>query len=544
MDFGKYDKRVQELADLIITNMGVNAELTIQYCAEMTACGTKLQDKKLLAFSCYYLGQTYYCLNDSTSFFECTSRCISYLLKDPDHFLLAKAYNSLGIMSANQGNLPIAMDYYNKGLESCKMDPSLAITECGIICNVGALYINVQRYQEAYSNLQRAYDFVQKHKNSPDYHPYSIIILVNLAKCYLFQEKYGMMQGLFDILEEDHWKYADSVDKISVWCIKAMYYHRLNMVEERNEIIRLIEENSTADIAIMDIFDDYYDYFLMLLETDNDDAFWHLIDTVEPLIKVSNTINLQQKIISLKVKYYRNHSKNAEYLQSTGLYYELSVLKEQENKSMMNIMLSMQRDLELAEQKQKEMERENQKLLAKSELDALTMLPNRYRLDRYSEEALDSAISNHHSISVEIMDIDYFKELNDNYGHQYGDKALVALANVLKDVTEQYHGFCARYGGDEFVVIFEDLTKVEAEERSRTIKERVMSLRIEHKYSKALPIMTVSQGVSYGIPEEGQKITDYLRAADEFLYEVKRHSRNNYCVKALNDAKENENVEE
>ena len=80
--------------------------------------------------------------------------------------------------------------------------------------------------------------------------------------------------------------------------------------------------------------------------------------------------------------------------------------------------------------------------------------------------------------------------------------------------------------------------KKELTEKEKELKRKIMSLELEHNYSKALPIVTVSQGMCWDVPVEGSRVWDYLHKADEMLYRVKKHSRNNYCIGHLRDEDE------
>ena len=80
----------------------------------------------------------------------------------------------------------------------------------------------------------------------------------------------------------------------------------------------------------------------------------------------------------------------------------------------------------------------------------MTGLANRYRLNAYSEKVLDYCYEHRLPLAMEILDIDFFKQYNDNYGHQQGDECIIAIADELKKM-EDGQTFCARYGGDEFM---------------------------------------------------------------------------------------------
>lgn len=173
----------------------------------------------------------------------------------------------------------------------------------------------------------------------------------------------------------------------------------------------------------------------------------------------------------------------------------------------------------------------------KSEHDQLTGIANRFRLNDYSDQILVHACDTQKSLAVEILDIDYFKEYNDNYGHQAGDMCLKKIAQVLKSFTEENNGFCARYGGDEFVLIYEGIERDDMIKLAEKLKEAVRELSIEHLYSKVLSVVSISQGICWTVPHKRNQMWDFLHAADNMLYRIKKGGRNNF---GLTDLHENE----
>ena len=126
------------------------------------------------------------------------------------------------------------------------------------------------------------------------------------------------------------------------------------------------------------------------------------------------------------------------------------------------------------------------------------------------------------TLAVEMMDIDFFKEVNDTYGHAKGDELLVMLANILKSVEDDKI-FVARYGGDEFIIYYYDMTDEQIKEVARHIQK---SIEIA---GEALGIgkVTVSQGIVNHIPRPLNRAWDYMNAADLALYFVKNHGKAN-----------------
>lgn len=535
MNFGEYSEAVQNLTQGVIESRGKDAELTLRYCNDIISYATKTMDKKLLGFAYFYSGETYYCLNDGANFFDCVSKAVTFLNEAQEWELLANCYNCMGIISGNRGNAPISYDYYLNALQYCKQY-NLPKEACKTHVNISSLNLMCNRYEEAQEYLEKAYSYMKDKVDDEAYDTYMMCIYGNLAKTYTFQGKLQEARKVLEKIHSDHWNRTSELDHLAVWCVEAIYFHYVG--DRRNRDIRIdeVQQNTTANMTVMDIFDDYYDFCQMLLETEKKDVFWKMMEILEPLIRNANMGYLLMKIISLQVKYYHNNGQQEEYLEAAGVYYELSELQEKESRKMISSMLNVRRNLEAAREKTKEMEIQNQRLLEKSEQDPLTKMANRYRLNDYVEEAFQRACKQKESLTFEILDIDFFKEFNDNYGHQQGDECLVKVAGAICEIADKYHAFCARYGGDEFVLIYESISQQEALLYAAELKQKIMNLSIEHRYSKMIPVVTISQGLCWDIPDEGKRVWDFLHAADSMLYKVKGVGRNNFCIGNLVDS--------
>ena len=288
------------------------------------------------------------------------------------------------------------------------------------------------------------------------------------------------------------------------------------------------------DITLMDIFDDLYQHARLLFECGKDEEFWNLMETIEPMVKSVNITYMLQKEIALKIKYYRKHKISADYLKSAGLYFELTERQEKESKDMVKNVLYLRSNLEYANEARRKAEIENQILAVKSETDQLTGLYNRFKLNDYLEEAYEYCNKNQCTMAIEILDIDYFKEYNDNYGHHAGDQCIKAVADSLMYMAKEYGGFAARYGGDEFVIIYHGIDVETARKYSIELQEIIRSKNITHEYSKVDTLVTISQGLCCDIPQKKYKVFDFLSAADEFLYVTKNAGKNGYTVGQLN----------
>lgn len=529
MAFSEYSNLVQQWIQQILANRGRNAELTLKYSQDIIDYGSQRDDFKLMGLGHYYSGETYYGLNDGTHFFESMGKALSYLNEAQEWELVIHCYNYLGIAALNRGNIPIALDYYLQGLHYCDTYhfPELSIL---FYSNLGVLYLEAGRYGDAEESLQKAYNCIRMNPDNKDYHQDMLCVCANLARSNLQLGRYDSAREMLEQIYRDHWEYAETIDKISVCCVEILYYHKVGETDKRDVSIQMLDDIIPNNLAMLDIFSDLYSCCLVLLETDQDAIFWHIVNVLEPMVCNTKITNLHLKVISLKLKFYRRNDKKTEYLKAAGLYYELSELMENETRVMVDSMVSLRTNLEIVNRARLRAEKEKEVLQQRSESDPLTKLANRFRLNEYSEQIYADAKKGEIPLTVEILDVDYFKEYNDNYGHQKGDYCLVKIAEIISALAAENKGFCARYGGDEFVIIYTGFSYEQAVSLASELQKRVLDMALEHKYSKALPVVTVSQGLCWGVAQEENRMWDFLHTADDMLYRVKKFSRNNYCV--------------
>ena len=160
--------------------------------------------------------------------------------------------------------------------------------------------------------------------------------------------------------------------------------------------------------------------------------------------------------------------------------------------------------------------------------DELTSLFNRRQFNNLMPKELARAERERKTFALMIIDVDYFKPYNDNYGHQQGDMVLQQIAGVFKDTLRRASDFVFRIGGEEFAVIVTVDAAEEASAVAETLRMSVEDLGLEHSHNQASSCVTVSIGLktlqcSGGQPAEMDLI---YRLADDALYQAKGNGRN------------------
>ena len=165
-------------------------------------------------------------------------------------------------------------------------------------------------------------------------------------------------------------------------------------------------------------------------------------------------------------------------------------------------------------------------------MDPLTSLNNR----RFLKNSMPLIINEHYKkqndLSVIMLDIDFFKKYNDNYGHQMGDEVLIKISEAISSALRSENDIACRYGGEEIMLILKKTGLSGAIYVAERIKNAINKLSIEHKYSDISDIITVSQGIYSAVPLKADSIIEeqFITYADKALYEAKNSGRNKYLV--------------
>ena len=160
--------------------------------------------------------------------------------------------------------------------------------------------------------------------------------------------------------------------------------------------------------------------------------------------------------------------------------------------------------------------------------DGLTGIFNRRHFNEMFPKIIASAKRHNELVSFMIMDIDFFKQFNDTYGHQMGDKALSLVAQTVYKTLQRGDDYCFRLGGEEFGVLFRPKTHEDAEALAEKIKKEISGLMIEHKTSNVMPFLSVSIGLATKKASEIESEDKLYKEADDLLYKAKARGRN--CV--------------
>lgn len=155
-------------------------------------------------------------------------------------------------------------------------------------------------------------------------------------------------------------------------------------------------------------------------------------------------------------------------------------------------------------------------------------LHNRRALEAFLNEAVQEVVDKGRSLCMMMIDVDHFKRVNDTYGHQAGDDVLRALSRIISAHAMQYHGYTARYGGEELVVVVQGMDEEQASVKAEAIRADVDNYDFRIRTDGKLCDPPIQFTVSIGVAQcaSGWGITELIHAADSALYQAKERGRN------------------
>ncbi len=483
MDFEKYPENISSLIEKVNTSLGQDRQVVITSCNSLEGIGLIQGDNALVGFARFMRGEECYLENDMVTFYTDMVSCLDPFEKAGEWEYVVRANNLLGIMSMNRGNAPFAMDYYSRAL-SISRSHELKNLEVMMNLNIGNIYLSAGENDEAIGRFTNASELIEGLDLTPDeYYPYTSTALIGLSKACLKRGDTTASEDWFDRLQTTCGDRLDPHDKLSVDCFGAILYYRLGKEKEKQE-------------------------------SGNADEFDIICSRMEALVTKTNVKNLERRVVELRLQNSRDKGDTEAYRELAVRFFELYETGEQENALMIRNMLRLRGSFNDLARINREVEEENKVLQKKSVTDALTQMDNRAGLNAYAGMSFNRAAQSGQDWAIEILDIDYFKEYNDNYGHQAGDECISFVAS-----------------GDEFVVIYEGYKDTEVFDMAKDLKATILKKAVEHKFTKSyMKIVTVSQGIFWGHPDKGSTAWNFLHAADNLLYRAKTKSRNSIMM--------------
>ncbi len=535
-------QRVDELNNFADSMSAKDALAAQKAAQEAFDLSTKYEYREGKINSLFYLGESQY---RRGNFFDAvTNLQLALGLTNPakDIVLRSKIWNILGNTHLNLHVYDLAFHYYQLSIDAAQAKNRLESVAM-LNNNIGEIY----RELGDYTNALKSYESSLEISESLGFERVKMYVTVNMGVTNYQLKQYEISRKELETSLRMSLERSDFVIEGFASRYLGLLHQEIknfSLAQEYFEKCVEVYKKSNETISQAEIFKDlgklYYiqkEYKLAIdyldkayLLTNSLQAYQLLIEIVDLYTDVYESVKdykMYQKFNRLRyeVREKRAEQEKAQRLKSINIQLRASkAIKESENFQILN--KELQEKTKSLEKMTKELKRMNKELKALSNIDGLTEIANRKRLDSYLAEIFSKAVKNRKNLAVLVIDVDSFKEFNDYYGHLVGDEALKTLARILKGLVEDEEGIAARFGGDEFVIALYDSTLEKANNIAEKIQQNLSLARIENKNSTASKYLTVSIGIISTKPLSFKDKEKYIELADKALYIAKDNGKN------------------
>ncbi|MCR5735785.1 MAG: GGDEF domain-containing protein [Lachnospiraceae bacterium] len=444
------------------------------------------------------------------------------LLKDcDDHALFSRAQNMLGIAYNGQGDHRLALQAFQNAFNTVSKYRSCPLSKESIKNNMAVSYYQLGDIKTGIKITENNFNHLLK--TAPKDH-------ITIATCCLNLSTY------YD-QAKDHKKaryYAEYVIKLSEDAVGKRHmicaYSRLSCIEfgmgnteagiqNADTALSLFYEYGEDDYEMNRDFERIASWEIKASEYERAYRFIRIL--IDYSKESGHTLDRILEERSLAAYY----SAKGELQAAIDHYSELDMLyraRKQEEKEMD---LQTQRVIEKSEKETKRLIKLVNKSRALAETESLTRLLNRGGMQKISEDFIKTATDNNEKVGAIFIDIDYFKECNDTYGHSKGDEVLLTVAASCRKEEKSNVRF-ARYGGDEFFGIMHGLSDDQVTEIAMNISRAVREANIPHKLNPNGRRVTISLGVvNFCVTDGLNTPEDFSKLSDMALYMSKESGR-------------------
>jgi len=436
--------------------------------------------------------------------------------------LFAKCLNLLGMTYENTGNDIMAIDSYLEGLEVSKSREFNFITAM-FYNNIGTRYQKLNEHRKAAEFFIKSKTALEKETcKEAEYYKQKLRTNINFALSYIKLSKTELaQQNLEKAIEIINEHQLTEYDHIIMILTCNLLWKTGEFDHARKNIPALLKLIKYAE-KLADYVQNVQEASLLLKEMGEYEVWKSLLTEAEKEAEARSNYYFRLICTELWLDYYQTIKDIASYETLCVEYVALYQKMKTENDSQRVLALDVKVAL-------KEMEVQRKIAEEKSRQDALTGIQNRYSLEQSSLKFVQKAVQSDKPVLVGIIDIDYFKKVNDTYGHIQGDKCLRESARVIQNCVSGY-GDVYRYGGDEFVILIEDGETEVAYRIANRIRQRINEKKLYKECPDVEHAFTVSQGYACFKPKMGEHLADILFHADRALYKAKNSGRNKYEV--------------
>lgn len=503
-----------------------NPTRQIRELKKFIAEGKKTGDSELLGAAYFYIGYIYYELDDRDNVFTNALKAVAMLKDSGNASLLVRSYVMLGYGYGRQENYQMELDCYDKAYllaRKYRIRGEVYHTLLNDLSNcyhqMGDCKTAIKLVNEAISRLKAM---------SPDDFIDLAMYVINLSEYYKDNNE---PEKAREVLEE----MGEWVEKIALNGLVCDYYLRIALLsfilkdsKSGKKYIDKSFEVIPDNVFPHPLYDDMRQVSHILVKSGDRKRAGKILELMKAYAR-NNPGTLEQLIAYRTMAEY--YAKFGEEKLAFECYSKLDCLYEIRLKELQMIQLNVRKKMKVADGeilKLKKKIEESEELATK---EPLTKLLNRTTLLRVASDFIDAAAEKKEKVGAIFIDIDFFKECNDTYGHVKGDEILNVVADACKKEESSAVRF-ARYGGDEFFGITLGLEDKEVTDIAARICKRIRKADIPNEKNPNGHRVTLSVGVAnVRIFGQNDTIIEIANYADKAVYYSKNAGKN--CIHLL-----------
>lgn len=509
---------VSELKRKISENKITDREKQLAYCDMLLSHALAENNKEEITAVYLWLAEyNYYVKRDMIGLDYYLNKAKQYLSTEPSRNII-QYYTLKAMNNDSTYDFLSRLDAYLEIIYNGKIinDELNVVTAIG---NIAELFHLCHDYQTALSYSINVYEQYKNLCKARDIN--KTILLINIVESSCYVKDMEKAQHYIEELEKVPSSFAEYEIYLNLCYLR--YYATKQIVEEALRIKQiLVDLLKHIDVSRDTVYECFTIMIEAMLSIQAAQEMEELIERMESLFNESD-MNRWLHIQKLRIEYYtliNNQSALAKQIQIYVKLYERVKKTNQETK-----IKGVRATLDIQKMKRQEelLLVDNRSLETDSYVDGMTKLFNR----RYFNGLLNKLVQDEtlQILGFAILDVDYFKEYNDTYGHLKGDQVLIKVGEILKNTTNERIHPC-RFGGDEFTCIFVNMQEVEVEDYICNVIKQLTEVDIPHNSSKCENRVTLSIGFGVEHIYENFNHNQLFERIDQALYGSKRKGRN------------------
>lgn len=509
-------KTIELLKNEILRIRLTDLEEEKRLCFSLSENAINENDTYALMFSYTFLGDYYLAVNDNQQGYHFLHE--AKRIGEQFHYndLLVRVYNYTGMFYSSIYDEITALDYYLKSLQAAEIENDI-LAIAAVYNNIANCFEVKKSFHEALKYYQKSYEYVCKGQKDSYYA--QAMALSNLCHCsYHAQEPFDFATCLssFDKIPKE--KYNKGMEAMRTYCEVFLKLNTQDMDGFYQKIEAILKIEKEMDDVLL-----AYQIILVIckimLELDNEYYAQKCLKILKT-ISMDKELRMTKEVQEIIIEFCRRFNYQEALSGKCVKYYDIIMDIEKIDQKNSSAGLQVKMEAFYAKEKQSNLEQENDQLKSLVSIDDLTGILNRRS---FEQDMHDPRLLAADSVAVAMLDVDYFKEYNDFYGHQKGDSALVEIGKSLQSICKV--GIRAyRYGGDEFAILFDNVTESTVYETLQTLKEGIENKKIEHDGYRRGGFLSITCGFAF-TKDKVKHMNSLLKAADDDLYKQKEQRK-------------------